>query len=95
MADGPQDGKNGHVGAADADADEVTRLREEILRLRDALIGKEAELGTALGRVAELEAYIQRYESVSARLDDVLHSRSWRVGRMATLPVRWLKGRAE
>jgi hypothetical protein len=34
---------------------ELDRRQEEILRLRDLLIGKEAELGAAKGRLAELE----------------------------------------
>ena len=35
--------------------DELDRRQEEILRLRDLLIGKESELGAAKGRLAELE----------------------------------------
>ncbi len=35
---------------------ELTRLREENLRLRDLLIGKDAEMGMLKGQVAELEA---------------------------------------
>jgi SAM-dependent methyltransferase len=35
---------------------ELDRLNEEILKLRDLLIGKDAELGMAKGRAAELEA---------------------------------------
>jgi hypothetical protein len=34
---------------------ELDRRQEEILRLRDLLIGKEAELGAVKGRLAELE----------------------------------------
>jgi hypothetical protein len=36
---------------------EVDRLNEEVLRLRDLLIAKDAELGAALGRQAQLEQY--------------------------------------
>jgi chromosome segregation ATPase len=35
--------------------EELDRHQEEILRLRDLLIGKDAELGAAKGRLAELE----------------------------------------
>ena len=35
--------------------DELRRRQEEILRLRDLLIAKDAELGAALGRSLELE----------------------------------------
>lgn len=37
-------------------AAELKREQEEVLRLRDLLIAKDAELGTAQGRLAELEA---------------------------------------
>ncbi len=37
-------------------AAELQREREEVLRLRDLLIARDAELGEARGRVAELEA---------------------------------------
>jgi SAM-dependent methyltransferase len=67
-------------------------LHEELLRLRDEVIGKEAELGTALGRVAELEAYVHRYERMTAHYEAVLQSRSWRLARLLTAPVRKLKG---
>ena len=40
----------------DTSADEVARLREENLRLRDLLIAKYAELGSMKGQVAALEA---------------------------------------
>jgi hypothetical protein len=36
---------------------ELDRLNEEVLRLRDLLIAKDAELGAALGRQAQLEQY--------------------------------------
>ena len=39
---------------------ELDRLQEEILRLRDLLIGKDAELGAARGRLCELEDQNQR-----------------------------------
>jgi hypothetical protein len=35
--------------------EELDRRQEEILRLRDLLIGQESELGAAKGRLAELE----------------------------------------
>ena len=35
--------------------EELARSREEILRLRDLLIGKDAEMGAMRGRLAELE----------------------------------------
>lgn len=35
--------------------DELDRRQEEILRLRDLLIGKNAELGAAKGQLAQME----------------------------------------
>lgn len=35
--------------------DELDRRQEEILRLRDLLIGKDAELGAAKGKLAQME----------------------------------------
>jgi hypothetical protein len=84
------------VEASGDDTDTVTntvKLQEELLRLRDDLIGKEGELGTAQGRVAELEAYLQRYESLSARLDAINRSRTWRLAWALGAPVRKLKAR--
>ena len=47
---------------------EIDRQREEILRLRDLLIGRDAELGTARGRLAELEDQTQRVANVANRV---------------------------
>lgn len=40
--------------------EELAREKQEVLRLRDLLIARDAELGTARGRLAELEARSQR-----------------------------------
>jgi len=48
--------------------EELARSREEVLRLRDLLIGKDAELGTLRGRLAELEAGAAPLVSIAARL---------------------------
>ena len=48
---------------------ELDRRNEEILRLRDLLIGKDAELGAAKGRVAELEARSKRMAGAKQRLE--------------------------
>jgi SAM-dependent methyltransferase len=47
---------------------EVDRLKEENMRLRDRLIGKDAELGSALGRVAVLEQQSQRLLSLYGKV---------------------------
>ena len=62
---------------------------EEILRLRDLLIGKDAELGAARGRVAELEVYSQRLVGLAGRLQ----SRAPRIMRLAGAVLRRLRGR--
>jgi SAM-dependent methyltransferase len=72
---------------------EVEQLRKEVLRLRDLVIGREAELATALGRVEELEAMVGRYANLEQRLSEVLSSNSWRLTQAAGLPLRKLRGR--
>ena len=48
--------------------EELDRRNEEVLRLRDLLIGKDAELGTARGQLAALEDQAQRMANVAARI---------------------------
>jgi SAM-dependent methyltransferase len=74
-------------------AEERDQLRKEILRLRDLVVGRDAELATALGRVEELNAMLQRYGNLEARLNDVLESNSWRLAQAAGLPLRKLRER--
>lgn len=52
--------------------EELARSREEVLRLRDLLIGKDAELGSVRGRLAELEAGSGRIVSAMAILQSRL-----------------------
>jgi len=72
---------------------EADELRKEILRLRDLVVGLEAELATALGRVAELESKIPYHDHVEQRLHSVLESNSWRLGRFLTKPLRFRRER--
>jgi SAM-dependent methyltransferase len=76
-------------------AADTMALREEVLRLRDELVGKEAELGTAAGRVAELEAFLQRYEALAGHVEAVYKSRTWRLARAIGSPVRLIKSRRQ
>jgi 2-polyprenyl-3-methyl-5-hydroxy-6-metoxy-1,4-benzoquinol methylase len=57
-------------GETSAGSEELERRQEEILRLRDLVIGKDAELGAIRGRIAELEeqAVARRYASITQRL---------------------------
>jgi hypothetical protein len=48
--------------------DELARLREENLRLRDLLIAKDAELGSLKGQVAALEAGTARLLNLVGRV---------------------------
>jgi SAM-dependent methyltransferase len=59
-----------HSGETSAGSEELERRHEEILRLRDLVIGKDAELGAIRGRIAELEeqAMARRYAIITQRL---------------------------
>jgi Methyltransferase domain len=47
---------------------ELERQQEEVLRLRDLLIGRDAELGAARGQLAALEDQTQRMANVANRV---------------------------
>jgi hypothetical protein len=47
---------------------ELDRRSEEILRLRDLLIGRDAELGAARGRLKMMEQNSQRLSQLAARI---------------------------
>lgn len=47
---------------------ELVRRDEEILRLRDLLVGKDVELGAACGQLAVLEADSRRVASVALKV---------------------------
>jgi SAM-dependent methyltransferase len=51
---------------------ELDRRNQEILELRDLLIGKDAELGAAKGRVAELADHAQRVTHAKQRIESKL-----------------------
>lgn len=65
--------------------DELARSREEVLRLRDLLIGKDAEMGRLRGRLEQLEertnrmlgaaVFLRRLGPASARLRALLRGR--------------------
>lgn len=50
---------------------EIDRLNEEVLKLRDLLIGKDAELGVAKGKVAMYEDGKERLTNVKERFGSV------------------------
>jgi hypothetical protein len=60
-------------------AEENLRLRQELLVMRDELIGHEARLGEALGKIELLEAELRRYEDAMANAERLLGSRTGRL----------------
>jgi hypothetical protein len=68
---------------------ELDSRDEEILRLRDLLVGKDAELGTARGRIAELDAHSRAFANAAQRLQ----ARVPGVMRLGGATLRRLQGR--
>jgi hypothetical protein len=78
---------NGGAEAPDLAAlrEELARSREEVMRLRDLLIAKDAELGRVRGRLEQLEArttrllgaaaWLRRFGPPFARLRAILRGR--------------------
>ena len=62
-------------------AEENLRLREELLLSRDELVGHEARLGEALGRIEVLESELRRHQDALAEANRILGSRSGRLLR--------------
>ncbi len=62
-------------------AEENLRLREELLLARDELVGHEARLGEALGRIEVLESELRRHEDALADAGRILDSRTGRLLR--------------
>lgn len=60
------------------EATELTRLREENLRLRDLLIGKDAEMGMLKGQVEELQAGHARLLNLVAQVRALLPGFVWK-----------------
>jgi SAM-dependent methyltransferase len=69
--------------------EELDQKNEEILRLRDLLIGMDAELGVARGRVVELEDRSERIENVKTRVETKVPV----FGKLAGKLWRLLRGR--
>jgi SAM-dependent methyltransferase len=68
---------------------ELDQRNEEILRVRDLLIGKDAELGAAKGRVAEMEDRSKRIAGVRARIESQVPV----FGKLLGIALRLLPGR--
>jgi hypothetical protein len=72
--------------------EELDRANEEILRLRDLLISKDAELGTALGRQLQLETQSRHLLGLMARVSRV--PGAMRLGGAALRRLRGRRGQA-
>lgn len=68
----------------------VQEQQEEILRLRDLLVGKDVELGVAKGRVAEMEDRAKRLAGAKKRIENQVPI----FGRLADPLLRLLRGRS-
>jgi SAM-dependent methyltransferase len=68
---------------------ELDASNEEVLRLRDLLIGKDAELGAAKGKVAELEDRWERLTGVKSKIESKVPF----LGAVLRLLLRPLRGR--
>jgi hypothetical protein len=66
---------------------EIARQQEEILRLRDLLVTKDAELGAAKGRLAELDDRSQRIAGAAGRIE----SRVPGLGKLVGTALRMLQ----
>lgn len=62
-----------------AAVDEVARLREENLRLRDQLIARDAEAGLLRGQVAELEMGAARAMHLLERMKGIVPAIVWKI----------------
>ena len=62
-------------------AEENLRLREELLLTRDDIVGHEARLGEALGRIEVLEAELRRHQDALAGAERILGSHTGRLLR--------------
>lgn len=68
----------GPGSAPDDPREELARSREEVLRLRDLLISKDAELGSLKGQVAQLEAGTARLLNVVTKVRSLFPGFAWR-----------------
>jgi hypothetical protein len=85
-ANTPSPSREGIEGAdREALLEQIAEQKEEILRLRDLLIAKDAELGVARGKLVELTEHSARFavaaRSVQARVPSLLRKAAGRLRR--------------
>lgn len=73
--------------------DELADARLEVLRVRDKLIGAEAELGTALGTIASLHAELSAYHGIPELYRQTVGSTTWRLMWRVMTPYRKVRER--
>lgn len=71
--------------------EELARANEEALRLRDLLIGRDAELGIARGKIAELEDHSMRFADAAAQIQARIPGGT----RLGNLLLRRSRGRSD
>jgi hypothetical protein len=59
--------------------EDYVEVKEDLLATRDALIGAEAQLGDAMGRVRALDAELSRYRIAAGQLEEFRRSPVWRL----------------
>ncbi|HEX5610215.1 MAG TPA: hypothetical protein VFX45_09000 [Solirubrobacterales bacterium] len=69
---------------------ELERQQEEITRLRNLLVTRDAELGEARGRLTEMESYMGLLSRVATRLQEFAPA----LARLAGKALRRLQGRS-
>lgn len=70
---------------------EIGRRDEEIARLRDLLLAKEAELGEALGRLREMEDVFRAGMGIASRVPGAIRVTAGSLRRLGT----WRRERNE
>ncbi|HET8863850.1 MAG TPA: hypothetical protein VFM94_11445 [Solirubrobacterales bacterium] len=83
----PKNAQASHGGGEPDLRSEIARQQEEILRLRDLLVSKDAELGAAKGRLAELDDRSQRLAGAAGRIESRLPG----VGKLIGTALRMLQ----
>jgi len=59
--------------------EDFVTVKEDLLATRDALIGAEAQLGDAMGRVRALDAELSRYRIAAGQLEQFRRSPVWQI----------------
>lgn len=98
MSDEPDGGADAERLAAlraenDQLRDALADRELEVLALRDRLIGAEAELGTALGHNAGLQAELSSYAGIPELYQQTVGSTTWRIMWRVMTPYRKVRER--